>query len=1164
MARRILRGGESSDCVRLDQMEREGQHILSGGGDAGALARAVDWSRTSIGPVAGWSQALRSAAALVLHNDSQMLLWWGPDFVQIYNDAYRAVLGDKHPRAMGQPFRECWAEVFDVVGPLAEKPFRGGGASSNDDITLMINRKVYREESHFRIAYSPVPDETAQPTGIGGVLATVTETTEQAYATRQLETLRELGARSAAEEQTTEQACAAAVATLGQNPKDVPFTLLYLLDASGARATLAASAGFGAGGPGVAGPAEVDLGSGDRAASPWPLAEVAHEKRIVTVDDLGSCASALPVSVWSERLGSAIVLPLATPEHPIAHGVLVCGISPHRVLDAGYRGFFELAAGQMVTAIRDARALEHERRRAEALAEVDRVKTAFFSNVSHEFRTPLTLMLGPQQDALDSARGALAGEELRAVYRNTLRLLRLVNSLLEFSRIEAGRAQASYQPTDLATLTRDLASTFRAATERGGLRFDVDCPPLDGPVYVDRNMWERIVLNLVSNAFKFTFEGAIVVRLKTTDDQAVLEVIDTGVGIPPDELPRVFERFHRIEGMKARTHEGTGIGLALVQDMVKLHGGTVAVASRPAAGTTFTVRLPLGTAHLPPERISEESPPLAPSLSAESLVAEALGWVPADPEADVDDLTPFPSTVRILVADDNADMRDYVGRLLREQRWKVDFANDGLEALTRAQELQPDLVVTDIMMPNLDGFGLLRRLRADPRTAQIPVIMVSARAGDEARIEGLEAGADDYLVKPFSAKELLARARAQLENVRLRRAADIERVKVEEQARQLAVANRDAEAAREQAEAASRAKDEFLAMLGHELRNPLSPIVTALRLMRMRGTNTREQAVIERQVTHLIRLVDVSRITRGKIELRRARTEMAPIILRGLEIAGPLLEQRSVKVDLQVPAEGLAVHGDSDRLAQVVANLLTNAAKYSEAGTVVHVSAERAGKRVHLRVRDEGIGIAPDLLSRVFDLFFQPPQSLDRNKGGLGLGLAIVRSLIEMHGGAVFAMSDGPGKGSEFVIELPLDATADAITTYGPPLTAAGAAVAGVRSGKRILVVDDNVDAAESMADLLALLGNEIAIAHDGPEALRLAPIFNPDICVVDIGLPAMDGYELARRLRASDCLGEGARLIAVTGYGQATDRQRSREAGFDAHLVKPVNPDLLERTVTN
>jgi signal transduction histidine kinase len=1134
-------GAAPYEHVRFHSMHGVLECILAGGGDSGALARSVDWSATAIGGVEQWPQALRSAAALVLHNDSPMLLWWGPEFVQIYNDAYVPVLGDKHPRAMGQPLSQCWAEVFDIVRPMAEKPLRGGGASSSDDLALLINRKVHREDSHFRVSYSPVPDETVRPTGIGGVLATVTEITEQVYGDRQLRTLRELGVRSAAEVQTTEQACAAVVATLEQNPWDVPFALLYLLDADGERASLAASAGFGGQPPA----ATVRL-------CPWPLSEAARERRIVTVDDLSACADALPQSPWSDRLRSAIVLPLASPEQPVAQAVLVCGVSPHRVLDAGYRGFFELVAGQAVTALRNAQALEHERRRAEALAELDRAKTAFFSNVSHEFRTPLTLMLGPQQDALESPSGALAGDELRAVHRNTLRLLRLVNSLLEFSRIEAGRAHASYQPTDLAMFTRDLASGFRSTIERGGLSFVVDCQPLEAPVYVDRGMWEKVVLNLISNAFKFTFNGTIAVRQRRAGDELVLEVADSGVGIPEAELARVFERFHRIEATRGRTHEGSGIGLALVHDMVALHGGSVAVSSREGAGTTFTVRLPLGRAHLPPERIAAPAPLPSPELDTESIVSEAMGWVAADSETA--GAAPAVRSARLLVADDNPDMREYVGRLLKGQGWTVDFANDGLQALALARDEAPDLVITDVMMPNLDGFGLLRHLREDPRTAQVPVIVLSARAGEEARVDGLDAGADDYLVKPFSAKELLARVRVQLENVRLRR--------------QISDAHRQAEAAREIAESASRAKDEFLAMLGHELRNPLSPIVTALQLLRMRGTNTREQALIERQVAHLIRLVDdlldISRITRGKIELRRARTEAAKIILRGMEIAGPLLEQRRVNVDLQVPAEGLAVNADPERLAQVVSNLLTNAAKYSEMGTVVHISADSVGKRVQIRVRDEGMGIEAPLLSKVFDMFFQPPQSLDRATGGLGLGLAIVRSLVEMHGGAVFAMSDGPGKGSEFVVELPLDAD-PAASTYGSSIAAAGAtSEQGGQQGKRILVVDDNADAAESMGDLLEMLGNSVAIAHDGAEALRIVGAFNPEVCIVDIGLPAMDGYELARRLRESDCLARGARLIAVTGYGQPTDQQRSAEAGFDAHLVKPVNPDLLTRSFTN
>jgi signal transduction histidine kinase len=1136
--------------------------VLSGGGEAGALARAVDWSATPLGPVAGWSQALRSTAALVLHNDSGMLLWWGPDLIQIYNDAYRPVLGDKHPRAMGQPFRECWAEVFHIVGPMAEQPLRGGPASTSDDLPLLINRKVHREETHFRLAYSPVPDETVHPTGVGGVLATVTEITEEVYGTRQLRTLRDLGTRAAAEGQTTDQACQVAAATLGENASDVPFALLYLLEDDG-HARLAASARFDDQALLAQTDSTVDLEAAPEAPPwRWPLAEAIRERRIVTVEDLSACPFELPPSPGSDRPKSAIILPLASPERPSAYGALVCGVSPHRLLDASYRAFFELAAGQVVTAIRNARSLEEERQRARALAELDQAKTAFFSNVSHEFRTPLTLMLGPLQDALGSAEGTLGGDTLRAVHRNTVRLLKLVNALLEFSRAEAGRVQASMQPTELGAFTRDLASTFRSTIESAGLRFEVDCPPLPEPVQVDRDMWERIVLNLLSNALKFTFSGSIRVAQRLDGRDVLLEVSDTGIGIPDAELPRLFERFHRIAGTEARTHEGSGIGLALVRDTVALHGGKVAVASRTGEGTTFTVTLPLGAPAAAGDRIETDALAASPR-GAEPFVLEAARWLPEMPETGQAVDAPGATTgARVLVADDNADMRDYLVRLLRPH-WQVEAMADGAAALARAREARPDLIVTDVMMPKLDGFGLLQAIRNDPQLAAIPVVMLSARAGDEAHVDGLRAGADDYLVKPFSARELVARVRVHLEGARATR-------KIEDQARQLREATVEAERARALAESANRSKDEFLAMLGHELRNPLSPILTALQVMRMRGANSREQSLIERQMGHVMRLVDdlldISRITRGKIELRRSRTELSQIVVHGLEIASPLLEQRRQKVDLDVDGDGFPLDADPDRLAQVVANLLTNAAKYSERGTTVHLTAERRGERVRLRVRDEGIGIAPEMLGRVFDVFYQQPQSLDRSKGGLGLGLAIVRSIVELHRGSVSARSDGPGMGSEFVVELPLAPAAEPLlpVTSGKTVAPVPVREQSLQSGKRILIVDDNEDAAESIADLLRDLGNEIETAYDGPAALRIAKEFKPEVCLVDIGLPAMDGYELARRLRESRDLASGARIIAVTGYGQDADRERSRQAGFDSHLVKPVNLDVLNSAVVN
>jgi signal transduction histidine kinase len=1157
-AEQAMDAGDRESTVPGDAPD-EAARVLAGGGEAGALARSVDWSSTAIGPVEGWSPALRAAAALVLHNHSGMLLWWGPDFVQIYNDAYRPVLGDKHPRAMGQPFRECWAEVFHILGPMAERPFRGGPASTSDDLALLIHRKVHREETHFRLAYSPVPDDTVKPTGVGGVLATVTEITEQAYAERQLRTLRELGAGGAGEGSSAEQACAAAAATLRRNPWDVPFALFFLLDDDGRRARLAANSGFGLLPSDYPGAHELDVAAsavepGADVVDPWRIDRALTENQIQIIDDLSACPFALPCSPWADRPRSAIVLPLSSPDQPHPYGFLVCGISPHRMLDTGYRTFFELAAARVVTAIRDARALEQERKRAEALAEIDRAKTAFFSNISHEFRTPLTLMLGPLQDALQSPDRAIAGETLSSVHRNTVRLLKLVNSLLEFSRIEAGRVDMSYQPTDLAITTQELVSAFRSAVEGGGLELQVECAPLLEPVYVDRDMWERIVLNLLSNAFKFTFEGSIRVTQQLVGAEVVLEVRDTGVGIPADALPRLFERFYRIEGTPARTHEGSGIGLALVRDMVALHGGRVDVASEVGQGTTFTVSLPLGHAHLPAERVRSVPARSAACGRSDAFVAEAMSWLPDEMETEPAAASGGATTAappstrmpgRVLVVDDNADMRSYLARLLR-QSWTVDVATDGVDALASAKSIRPDVVVSDIMMPNLDGFGLLRAIRSDHSLASIPVILLSARAGDEMRVDGLEAGADDYLVKPFSAKELVARVRVHLENASLRQTAEV---------------------ARAEAESANRAKDDFLAMLGHELRNPLSPIVTALELMRLRGAHSTEHEVIERQVGHLSRLVedmlDVSRIVSGKVDLRRTRIELSQVVLRGLEVARPLLEQRGQIVVLHVASNGLVVDVDPDRLAQVVANLLTNAAKYSEPATTIHVSAAPDGARVRLRVRDEGIGIAPDMLDKIFGMFFQQSQSLDRSKGGLGLGLAIVRNLIELHGGSVTVTSDGPGRGSEFVVELPLAREAMCIGGAAPDgRDGATPNGAQVHCSKRILIVDDNADVAEGLSALLRSLGHDTVIAHDGGEALRVAGAFKPEICLLDIGLPTMDGYELARRLRESRDLCDGARLIAVSGYGQARYREQSLSAGFDAHLVKPIELDVLMHAV--
>jgi len=420
----------------------------------------------------------------------------------------------------------------------------------------------------------------------------------------------------------------------------------------------------------------------------------------------------------------------------------------------------------------------HEReiaRQREELAQLDELKTQFFANISHEFRTPLTLMLGPLEDAMGQPEGLSAAqrEPLQLAHRNALRLLKLVNTLLDFSRIEAGRIQASYEPTDLPLLTAELASVFRSAVERAEMKLSIDCAPLREPVYVDREMWEKIVLNLISNAFKFTFAGEIAVSLREVGEAVELTVRDTGIGIPAEEIPRLFDRFHRVKGARGRSYEGSGIGLALVQELVKLHGGSVRVESEANRGSSFIVSIPRGKSHLPADRIEAERSLASTGLRSDAYVEEVLRWLPGARLEEVRrEHMPRQAGVqlqRILLADDNADMRDYVRRLLEQNGYEVELVADGLSALSAARRRQPDLVLTDVMMPGLDGFGLLRELRADFLLGSVPVILLSARAGEEARIEGMHAGADDYLIKPFSARELLARVESHLKMAAFRR-----------------------------------------------------------------------------------------------------------------------------------------------------------------------------------------------------------------------------------------------------------------------------------------------------------------------------------------------------------------------------------------------------------
>jgi PAS domain S-box-containing protein len=1653
----------------MSESDTIADRVFIAGGEMGARMRALDWSQTPLGDITTWRQSLRSAISILLPSKAQICLFWGSELITLYNDAYRPALASKHPWALGRPARETWSEVWDVIQPLLEGVVTTGEAFWARDHLFFLNRYGYSEETYFDVSYDPVRDESGE---VGGVFCIVSETTGRVLGDRRLQTLGRLASETA-QAQTIAAAYQTAMQALATNAHDIPFALLYRVEAEG-KATLVETTGFPATPPATL--QIVDLSATDEG---WKFGLIEQTRQAIVVENLAAQFDTLSSGAWDKSPTTAWVVPLIQSGQSQIAEFLVLGINPHRAFEPEYRGFFELVANHVATGIARARAFEEERQRIQALAELDRAKTSFFSNISHEFRTPLTLMLSPLEQTLSEFNDSLPAEarsQLELVQRNGTRLLKLVNTLLDFSRIEAGRTQAQYEPTDLATYTVELASLFQSAVEQAGLQLQVSCPPLPEPVYVDQEMWEKIVLNLLSNAFKFTFEGAIAVALHPVGNQVELTVRDTGTGIPAAELPKLFERFHRVEGARGRTFEGSGIGLSLVRELVQLQGGTIAVESTVGQGSTFRVRLPMGTAHLirQPTAINATS---ALASGARPYVQEALGWLPEKQSENDAAISPsinskaqFSALARILIVDDNPEMRSYLSRIL-SQFYQVETVAEGKAALAAVRDRTPDLILSDVMMPGMSGFELLGQLRSNAQTRDLPILLLSARAGEESAVEGLEAGADDYLVKPFSARELLARVAANLELGRSRQATarrrldavvssvsdfiytfdlagrfsyinkplldlwqksyteaigknffeldyptelaarlqqqiqqviatrqplkdetpytsafgtrtyeyifvplfdsegvveavagttrditdrkqaeaalreseelkqrifesskdcikvltlsseivyispgglylleiddssailntiwverwqgedyekakaaiaaatsgetgqfqgylpsakgtpkwwdtiitpvrdasgqvvqllaisrDITEAKQSEAERQQAelalreahvqleaalaagavytwrwhipvdrvivnaafahlfgvnpasatteglpieffinsmheedrprvsaaieqaiktgkeytseyrvrtgtgeerwvtargrveydaagrpialpgaladiTARKQAEealrrseehyrtlfesiddgfcsiemifdennapidyrfleinpafeqqsglvkavgkrmlelapthekywfeiygnvaltgepirvehhaaalnrwfevyayrvglpenckvavlfknisdrkrieaereqllqrekAARETAETANRIKDEFLAVLSHELRSPLNPILGWSRLLKMGrldATKTAEALnTIERNAklqSQLIEdLLDVSRILQGKLRLNVAPVTLMPTIEAAIETVRLAAEAKQIQIQPILDLADGQVSGDAGRLQQVVWNLLSNAVKFTPKGGRVEIRLTQVDDAAQLQVIDTGKGIRPDFLPYVFEHFRQEDGATTRKFGGLGLGLAIVRQLVELHGGTVFVESAGENQGATFTVKLPLlkrliklaDDFDDASFTDDAALV----------NGLKVLVVDDEPDSRDFVAFVLEQAGADVVALSSATEVLQSISHIQPDLLISDIGMPEMDGYMLIEYIRtqlpAPNCQ---VCAIALTAYaGEANERQ-VLNAGFQKHLAKPIDPLELIATVS-
>jgi signal transduction histidine kinase len=711
--------------------------------------------------------------------------------------------------------------------------------------------------------------------------------------------------------------------------------------------------------------------------------------------------------------------------------VIVAALNPFRPLDVSYVGFINLVAGQIAASVANARAYSAEKKRAEALAEIDRAKTAFFSNVSHEFRTPLTLMLGPLHDLLARSQTHLsptAKEQLDLVSRNGARLLRLVNTLLDFSRLEAGRVQAVYLATDLARFTSELAGVFRSATDKAGLRLIVDCSDLGEPVYVDRDMWEKIVLNLISNAFKFTFQGEIAVSVHRVGNMAELRVRDTGVGIPAEAIPKLFERFNRVPNVPSRTHEGSGIGLALVHELVKLHGGSVRVESTMREGSTFVVSIPFGQTHLASGQLGGSRSLSSTAVGAKPFVEEALRWLPDSAAARgeifsvQDELLPVPcppvsgSAVRprVLIADDNSDMRQYLARLLSEQ-YEVETVTDGQAALQSAHKHPPDLIISDVMMPILDGFELLNALRGDEQTRTIPVILVSARAGEESRVEGIEAGADDYLIKPFSARELLARVSGRLEIARLQRDRETQlrisqtelEQRVQERTQELFNASQEL---RELSARILQTQDDERRRIARELHDGAGQLLAALGMEASNLASERDR-LSTRAALSLSNIE--SFVTQMTNDIRTMSHLLYPPLLDEVGLQSALTEyvdgfaERSgVKVSLDVPAAIERLDRDFElSLFRIVQECLTNIHRHSGSKTASICIVHDEGALV-LEVRDEGRGMSAERLSEI-------------QSRGSGVGIRGMRERVLQLSGTMSIESDGSGTRIQVVIPTP-------------------------------------------------------------------------------------------------------------------------------------------------
>ncbi len=720
-------------CARTLTTEEQAKHdrimaMFRTSGKNGELMAATDWSKTPLGPLETWPQSLITTVSICLKSRFPMLIWWGPQLTMIYNEDYNSILGAKHPKSMGQIGSECWPEVFDIIGPMLHGVMQGKGATWSEDQMLPLYRNGFVEECYFTFSYSAIHDETND---VAGIFTAVFETTKSVIDKRRLNVLKEMGrATSATSVRQAYQMIGNALSTL---PNCLPFCALYSLENERfVRQT-------------VCGLPE------DHAACPielnerslWPYSQVIESRKAIVVKDVVKRFGSIFCPSWVERITKAMIVPLfSNQQSSEIIGLFITGLSSWLVYNEEYTSFIDLIGNRICNIVSTIQSYVDQVHRAEELMRIDKAKTQFFTNISHEFRTPLALMLGPLADSLADEANPLNEEQRRRqemIQSNAPRLLKLVNNVLDFARIEAGRTQLNLVPVNITEVTKNLSGTFQSIIAHAGLEYFVDIQQVP-QTFLDVDMWEKIVLNLLSNAFKFTHRGSITVRLHQVETNIMFSVADTGVGIAESEQPKIFQRFYRAEHSQGRSFEGSGIGLALVQELVKLHNGTISFQSQVNQGTTFTVVLPITKTNDRSDLAPVAAAPATHTIqNSQAALNEISKWVAQEDERFVVKSLGQNARAHVLLVDDNVDMRNYLHSILAPH-YRISIAKDGLEALEVVEKNPPDLILSDVMMPRLDGFGLIKRLRSLATTNSIPIIVLSARAGEEAKVEGLEVG----------------------------------------------------------------------------------------------------------------------------------------------------------------------------------------------------------------------------------------------------------------------------------------------------------------------------------------------------------------------------------------------------------------------------------------